>query len=196
MNSRALIDKNTLSDWVGTNRRDESSLLNKYLQTGDLAYLLSLYKPYMHLVYGLAFKYTQDPKQSQEVVYCIFKRLIKEVKLREIRLFSAWLYKTSLQFCKQWRQRGRSEADKIIALGGVGQAPITYYDEDDAIFEEEISNMEDEVKDLQEQRQQCVELFFEQQKCFEEISNITGWKISQIKRHLKNVKRRANIYQE
>ena len=196
MNSRSLIDKYTLSDWVGANRWDESSLLNKYLQTGDLAFLLRLYKPYMHLVYGLAFNFVQDQKQSQEIVYCIFKKLIKEVKHQEIRLFSAWLYNLSLQFCKQWRQRGRSDIDKIVALGGKGQAPITYYDDDDAVFDQEISNMENEVKQLQAQQEKCVELFFEQQMCFEEISEITGWEVSQIKRHLKNVKRRANIYQE
>ena len=196
MNSRVLMDKNTLSDWVNANRWDESSLLNKYLQTGDLAFLLELYKPYMHLVYGLAFKFVQDPKQSQEIVYCIFKKLIKEVKQQEIRLFSSWLYNLSLQFCKQWRQRGRSDIDQIIALGGKGQSPITYYDDDDSEFEQEISKMENEVKNQQDQQEKCAELFFEQQKCFKEISDITGWEISQIKRHLKNVKRRANIYQE
>ncbi len=196
MNSRVRIDKHILSDWVGANRWDESSLLQKYLQTGDLGFLLTLYRPYMHLVYGLANKFVQNPAQSQEIVYCLFKKLIKEVKQQEIRMFSAWLYNISLQFCKQWRSRGQIDAEQLVALGGTSQTPITYYDDDDDQFEAEISNMEDEVKHLKAQQQKCSELFFKQQKCFQEIADITGWEISQIKRHLQNVKRRANIYQE
>ena len=196
MSSGVAIDKNALLEWVGTSRLNEASLLHKYLQSGNLSYLLALYRPYMHLVYGLAYKFVQDPKQSQEIVYCIFKKLVKEVKQGEIRLFSAWLYNLSLHFCKQWRQRGRSDADQIVALGGSNQTPITFYNKDDNEFAEEINNMENEVKDLKQQQAECAELFFKQQKCFQEIADITGWEISQIKRHLRNAKKRTNIYQD
>lgn len=196
MNSRVRIDKQLLSEWVGISRSDESSLLKKYLQTKKLSYLLDLYRPYMHLVYGLAFKFVQDSKQSQEIVYCVFKKLIKDVNKQEIRVFGAWLYNLSLEFSKQWRTRGRSDVDQIVALGGSSQTPISFYDEEDDVFEDEISSMENEVKQLKIQQDKCAELFFNQQKCFQEIADITGWEIAQIRRHVKNAKRKANIYQE
>lgn len=195
MNSRIGLDK-TLLDWVGASQLNELSLLQKYLNSGDLRNLLALYKPYMHLVYGLAFKYVQDPKQSQEIVYCLFKKLIKEVRHQEIRLFSAWLYLVCLNFCKQWRERGRYEADQISATSSSGQTPITFYEDGDQDFEEEINSVENEVKKLKEQQEECARLFFDQQKCFQEIAVITGWKISEIRRHLRNVKKRTNIYQD
>jgi len=196
MNPRISLDKNSLLDWVGASQSNDSSLLQKYLQSGDLGYLLALYRPYMHLVYGLAYKFVQDSKQSQEIVYCMFKKLINEVKQKDIRLFSAWLYIVSLNFCRQWRQTGRSEVDQIVALGGSGQTPITFFNKDDQEFEDEITTVENEVKKLKEQQDECARLFFNEQKCFQEIVEITGWEISQIKRHLRNVKKRTNIYQD
>jgi RNA polymerase sigma-70 factor (ECF subfamily) len=196
MNSRVWIDKRSLSKWVGISHRDESSLLQKYIQTNDLRYLLELYQPYMHLVYGLAYTFVQDSKQSQEIVYCIFKKLIKEVRHQEIRVFSSWLYNVTRQFCKQWRSRGRSEVDEIVALGGTTQTPITFYDDDDNAFEKEIISMEEEIENLKNQQDRCADLFFNQQKCFHEIAAITGWDLAVIKRHIRNAKKRANIYQE
>ena len=197
MNSRVRIDKQSLSKWVGVNRRDESSLLLKYLKTNDLSYLLELYRPYMHLVYGLAFKYVKDPKQSQEIVYCIFKKLIKDIKRQEVRVFGNWLYNLSLDFCKQWRDRGRTESDQIVALGGSTQTPVEFYDDkDDDSFEEEISSMEDEVMRIKSQQEKCSQLFFKEQRCFQEIADITGWEVSEIKYHVKNAKRKTNIYQD
>lgn len=196
MNSRVLIDRELLSKWVGKSRRDESSLLKKYLQTRNLSYLLDLYRPYMHLVYGLSFKFVQDSKQSQEIVYCIFKKLIKEITKQEVRVFSTWLYNLSLEFVKNWRARGRSEVDRIVALGGSSQTPISFYDEDDDVFEDEISSMEKEIEELKIHQEKCAELFFNQQKSFREIAEITGLEISQVRGHVKNAKRRANIYQE
>lgn len=196
MNSRVRIDKQAWLEWVGASDKDELSLIKKYLKTTDLAYLLDLYRPYMHLVYGLANNFTGNPKQSQEIVYCIFKKLIKEVQQQEIRAFSGWLYHLSRRFCQQWLQRGRSEDDQIVAMGGSIQTPVTFYYEDDQDLEQEISHMEDEVKNTREQQERCSELFFNKQKCFQEIAYLTGLEISQIKRHLRNSKRRANIYQE
>ncbi len=195
MNSRDWIDKQALSKWVGGSRRDESSILQKY-QTGDLAYLLDLYRPYMHLVYGLAFKFFREPKQSQEIVYCIFKKLINDIKRQEIRVFGSWLYTMSQDYCKRWQSRGRSDVDQLVALGETSSAPITFYNEDDEAFEKEISTMEDEIVNLKKEQEKCLELFFTEQKCFQEIADITGWDVSLIKRHLRNAKRRVNIYQE
>jgi hypothetical protein len=142
MNSRLRIDKQLLPEWVGLSRRDESTLLKKYLQTKKISYLLDLYRPYMHLVYGIAFKFVQDSKQSQEIVYCIFKKLIKDVNNQEIRVFGAWLYNLSLEFSKQWSIRDRSDVDQIVALGGNSQTPISFYDEEDDACEDEINSME------------------------------------------------------
>ena len=196
MSSNTWMNKRSLSNWAGVGRRDESSLLQNYLQTKDLTYLLKLYKPYMHLVYGVAYKYVGDPKQSQEIVYCIFKKLIKDVSIQEIRVFSSWLYKLTSEFCKQWRARGRTEADEIVALGGASQTPITFYDDEDGTFEDEITSMEQEIELLKGQQEQCVMLFFDQQKCFHEIADITGLDVPLIKRHIRNAKQRANIYKD
>jgi len=196
MNSRVWIDKKLLSKWVNVSQGDELALLNNYLKTKNLSYLLNLYRPYMHLVYGVAYKFIQDPRQSQEIVYCIFKKLIKEVNEQEIRVFSTWLYNLTLDFCKQWRNRGQSEVDQIVALGGSTHSPIAFYEQEDDVFENEISNLEEEAKNLQIQQEKCADLFFNQQKCFREIADLTGWEVSQIKQHVRNAKRKANIYQE
>ncbi len=190
------MDKKLLTDWVGIKNRDESALLHKYLKTKDIALLLRVYEPYMYLVYGLAYKLIQEPKQSQEIVYAIFKQLIKDVPEQEIRVFSTWLYQYTREFCFHWRSKARSRSDEIIALGGDQRTPITFYEKDDQSFEEEISKLENEIINLKNEQQRCHELFFKDQKCFQEIADITGWDVQLIKRHIRNAKKSINVYQD
>lgn len=190
------MDVQLLPEWVGINRRDESSLLQKYQRTKDLSYLLELYDPYMHLVYGLAYKIVKDASQSQEIVYIIFKKLIKEAPQQEIRIFSSWLYTLSRDYCLTWRSRARGSLDQYVALGSTTRTPITFYEKDDESFEAEINQLEKEINNLKNEQQRCLDLFFKEQKCFQEIADITGWDVQLIKRHIRNAKRSINIYQE
>ena len=54
----------------------------------------------------------------------------------------------------------------------------------------------DEIINLKQEQEKCLQLFFNEQKCFQEIAEITGWDIALIKRHVRNAKRRVNIYQD
>ncbi len=190
------MDIQLLPEWVGIKRRDESSLLQKYRHSKDLTYLLELYEPYMYLVYGLAYKIVKEPNQSQEIVYSIFKKLIKEVPKQEIRVFSSWLYALTRDFCFTWRSRTRAKKDEFVALGSDTRTPITFYDKDDESFEEEIGQLENEIRNLKSEQERCLNLFFKEQKCFQEIAEITGWDILLIKRHIRNAKKSINVYQE
>ncbi|GEM_PF-5182604 len=185
-----------LPEWVGIARRDETWLLKKYRQTKDISYLLQIYEPYMHLVYGLAYKLIKEPQQSQEVVYTLFKKLINEVHKQEIRVFSTWLYALARDYCFEWRAKARPRKDEIVALGSENRTPIVYYDQDDNTFEQEINQLENEIKNLKSEQQACLDLFFKEQKCFQEIAEITGWDIQLIKRHVRNAQRSINVYQE
>lgn len=185
-----------LPEWVGIKRRDESTLLQKYLDTKDISFLLQVYEPYMYLVYGLAYKIVREPQQSQEIVYSIFKKLIKDVPQQDIRVFGSWLYQVTRDYCFDWRTRARAHPGEIVALGGATRTPITFYEKDDQSFEEEISKLENEIKNLKNEQQQCLDLFFKEQKCFQEIAEITGWDVVLIKRHIRNAKKSINVYQE
>lgn len=190
------MNKQLLPEWIGIKRRDESSLLQKFIDTKDISYLLEVYQPYMYLVYGLAYKIIKKPQQSQDIVYSIFKELINKVPKQDIRVFNSWLYTMTREYCLQWRANASSQQEEIIALGGEARTHVTFYETEDSSFEEEINKLEIEIKNLKNEQRRCLDLFLKEQKCFQEIAEITGWDIQLIKRHIRNAKRSINIYQD
>lgn len=176
--------------------KDEQKLIKKYLATKKLSYLVDLYKPYIHLVYGIALRYVADDHQAQIITIKIFKKLARDLPQQEIRIFQSWLYIVTKNYCENWMMSRNNQAELVesVEVEDEKQFDFTLYGKDDRSFEAEISNMENEILNTKKEQEKCMDLFFKEQKCFQEIADITGYRLSNIKRHIKNAKKNINIY--
>jgi len=56
--------------------------------------------------------------------------------------------------------------------------------------------LEEAIKTLNEEQRICIELFFLKEKCYNEITDLTGFDFKQVKSFIQNGKRNLRIYME
>lgn len=171
--------------------RDEKHLINEYKRTGNLQVLGKLYEPYMPLLYGVCFRYFNDKEQSEDAVMIIFESLIEKLKVFEVTHFKSWLYTLTKNHC-------------LMELRRANKTTLTELDENiiddsgkfDAITEKKLQVMESCLETLSIEQQTCIRLFYLEQKCYQEIAELTGYNMNKVKSYLQNGKRNLKICME
>ncbi len=63
-----------------------------------------------------------------------------------------------------------------------------YHDNEDN-KEEKLTELENAIKNLNDEQRTCVELFYIQEKCYADVVDITGYSMKQVKSYIQNGKR-------
>lgn len=172
----------------------DEELIVKFRKTQNKQCLSILFDRYSHLVYGLSLTYFKDPTRSKDVVLEIFEKLMDKIGDSEIRKFKAWLFTVSKNHClnqlekdqvklrneKEYHLNERSDLYEL----GVG---------DDAVKEERLKALLKAIDALKPEQKRCVELFYLKQKPYQEVADITGYSMLQVKSYLQNGKRNLKI---
>lgn len=173
----------------------DEELLRLYSVSGNLDVLAALYGRYMHLVFGVAFKFLQDREEARDAVMQIFENLITELPRHRVRAFQSWLYVLTRNHCLMILRSKKQEGKKLEGLkiehdfmeSGEDVHPI---DRDDPSSEEALRECLEQLKDEQKQ---CIELFYYQQQSYREISEALKLEEKKVKSHLQNGKRNLKI---
>lgn len=174
---------------------NEKELVQQYKITGNLDILGRLYAPYMALLYGVCYKYLQDEDQSNDAVMQIFEELIDKLKVHEIDNFKGWLYVFAKNYClMQLRKRKRHVQVDIEENMFESESKL----QDNAFKWEErdFEQLEACIQMLNNEQQQCVKLFYLEQKCYKDIAEITGYDLNKVKSAIQNGKRNLRICME
>ncbi|WP_207533557.1 RNA polymerase sigma factor [Desertivirga arenae] len=173
----------------------EADLLAHYKNSGDLEVLGRLYERYMPLLYGLCLKYFKDEELSKDAVMQIFEQLIKKLKVHEVSNFKSWLYTLARNYClMELRVTGKHE---FVNLDDAGlETPYFQSAEGDDLTEMQLKQMGRCLEKLPTEQKVCVELFYLQQKCYKEVTDITGFDANKVKSYIQNGKRNLKICME
>ena len=166
-----------------------------YQQNGDLQVLASLYQRYMELVYGVCLKYLQDNEPAKDAVMQVFEELVQKLKKHEVDNFKSWLYTLAKNYClMQLRSQKNKKTvsispelmqnDEELHLNGALQK------------EAEFKKLERCLQTLSAEQQQTVELFYLQQKCYNEIVEKTGLDWKKVRSLIQNGRRNLKICME
>lgn len=177
---------------------EEYRLISTYKSTGDLKILGELYKPYMHLVYGVAFKYLKDRETSKDTVMQIFEKLIVALKSHQVDNFKSWLYVITKNHClmqlrsKEYKIKQRHKDISEINM----ESNFVLHHEDDGIDEENITALENCIEELQNEQKACIRLFYFEKKSYREIGQLTRQDLKKVKSYIQNGKRNLKICME
>ena len=170
---------------------DDARLLHLYATTGNLEYLGDLYDRYTHLVYGVCLKYLQDEEASKDAVMQVFEKLTVSLRNVEVQNFKSWLYTVVKNHClMQLRRQKRYHHTDLLALEGVADEATEEVEEDRWLL------IERGIETLSSEQQQCVRLFYLEQKSYQEVASLTGYELKKVKSHLQNGKRNLKIFVE
>lgn len=180
---------------ISTGENDDAGLIALYKQTGDMQVLATLYQRYMDLVYGVCLKYFKEEERSKDAVMNIFEELSLKLKSHEISNFKSWLHSVTRNYCLMQLRTPKNlkitefnadymQSEEIVHLNGVFER------------EEKLQLLAKCLQTLTPEQQQTVNLFYLEQKCYNEIVSITGYDWNKVRSFIQNGKRNLKICME
>lgn len=173
----------------------DAELVQQYRATVDLNILGILYQRYMELVYGICLKYYKDSETAKDGVISIYEELITKLKQHEVSNFKSWLYTLSRNHCLMQlrKEKGKStfeipeefmQSEEMLHLESVTEK------------EEQLTQLEQCMEQLGPEQKKCVQLFYLENKCYNEISKITRLDWNNVRSYIQNGRRNLKLCME
>jgi RNA polymerase sigma factor (sigma-70 family) len=123
----------------------------------------------------------------------IFLKVIQELQKYKVDYFKSWLYMVAKNYClmKLRDRQGKitMEINDRLSIKAREETDRDKLLQNDHTLE----LMEEALKELNAEQQQCVTLFYLQKKSYQEISDATGYNLLQVKSYIQNGKRNLKI---
>lgn len=141
-------------------------------------------------------KYLKDEDDSKDASSQIFEKLLTDLKKHEITFFKAWLHTVVKNHCFMQLRAKPKEISKMPSF--VMETDEGLHQEAAGVEEKlqeelKLQKMEEALTHLDPHQQQCIQLFYLEQKCYQEVAAITGFTMNQVKSYLQNGKRNLKI---
>lgn len=171
---------------------NEQGLLTDYRKTGNIELLGKLYEQYMPLVFGLCLKYLKDEEKSKDAVMQLFEDLVKKLRVHEVSNFKSWLYTVARNYCLM-EIRASSKHDIVSIDDNFMETGALMHLNTEELPEERLKVMEKCIDSLPSGQREVINLFYLEQKCYKEVSEITGFDLNKVKSYIQNGKRNLKI---
>ncbi len=174
-----------------TSPETDMELVEKFKNSHDSRYLGELYQRYLHLVYGICLKYLKNSDDSKDAVMEVFEKLLVELKRHEITYFKGWLHELVRNHCLV-RLRKNVVQNKHEAK--FLHESFMENDDNEHLDVEiqqamKMNSLQDALKTLGVEQRSCIELFYYQNKSYQEIAEQTGFSLAQVKSYIQNGRR-------
>jgi len=171
----------------------DTELLHKFRETEDGKLLAVLYQRYAHLLMGVGLKYLQNEDDAKDALMEVYERLADKVLKFEIRDFSSWIYQVMRNHCLMHlrKQKNKDKAEKIWDDDMENETFMHPMDNDTKVdLTEQLLHI---IETLPIEQQTCIRYFYLEQKSYQEIAQLTGFAVKQVKSYLQNGKRNLQI---
>ena len=165
-------------------------LISGYKKTGNKKTIEVLFERYSHLVFGVCMKYLKDEEESRDAVLVIFENLMEDLKKFEIKNFSSWIHAVSRNHCLMHLRKQKSlfkqhneYENEIIGLQHIND------EDENSQLDNMLDNLRSAIQDLNEEQRACIELFYLHGKCYNDVADLTGFTLNQVKSYIQNGKR-------
>lgn len=179
------------------NTLDDLQLIAMYKQTGDNNCVGILFQRYTHLIFGVCMKYLKNEDDSQDASMQLFEKLLTDLKKHEVQQFKAWLHMVCKNYCLMQLRSGKTRLkhDKEIArdFGSFMENEHSLHLKFENTKELQLTYMEECMKGLNNEQRLCVELFYLQEKSYNEVAAMTNFSMNNVKSYIQNGKRNLKI---
>jgi RNA polymerase sigma factor (sigma-70 family) len=171
----------------------DQELLDHFYLDKNNEWLGLLLQRYTLLLLGVCMKYLKDEDQAKDSVQQIFLKAITELHKYKVDYFKSWIYMVTRNHCLMTlRDRhGKMQApltEKMILTQSDEHIKKNYLEK-----EQLLERMTSALLQLNGEQKQCVTLFYLEKKSYQEIAEITGFTLMQVKSHIQNGKRNLKI---
>jgi len=173
----------------------DEALLNEFKKGNDQQTLAQLYLRYTDLVYGVCMKYLKDAEAAKDAVMNIYQELLTKLQTHAVENFKSWLYVVAKNHCLMQLRKDK----KMIT---VEFTPAVMQSEDfshlDNVLdkENELKKLEYCIEHLPDEQKQSIQLFYLDNKCYNEIVEQTGYEWNKVRSLIQNGRRNLKICME
>jgi RNA polymerase sigma factor (sigma-70 family) len=166
----------------------DDELVAAYRATGDQQVLAVLYLRYTDLVYGTAIKYLKDAETARDTVMNIYQELVTKLPHHTVDNFKSWLYVVVKNHCLMLLRKGKKTSTVEFQPNFMQSEDFSHLDT--ALEKEkELQKLENCIEGLQREQQEIIRLFYLQEKCYNEIVDLTGFDWNKVRSLVQNGRR-------
>ncbi|MCX6210351.1 MAG: sigma-70 family RNA polymerase sigma factor [Bacteroidetes bacterium] len=171
----------------------DDELLEDFQQNENQQALASLYLRYSDLVYGVCLKYLKNAELSKDAVMDIYQEVSKKLQSHNVENFKSWLYVLSKNFClMQLRKDKKSTIIEFDSNAFMQSEDFSHLDI--ALQKErEFKKLETCLQHLNSEQHTVIEMFYLQQKCYNQIVEETKMDWNKIRSLVQNGRRNLKI---
>jgi len=171
----------------------DQELLEKFYADHNNEWLGILLERYTLLLLGVCMKYLKNEDDAKDSVQQVFLKVIQELHKYKVEYFKSWVYMVAKNHClmKLRDKQGKiaTELNEKLLL-----TPEEETDRQALVLNDQtLEVMEEALKELNPEQKQCVTLFYLQKKSYQEINELTGFSMLQVKSYIQNGKRNLKI---
>ena len=168
---------------------EDKELLDKFYRDGNNQWLGILLQRYTMLLLGVCMKYIKNEEEAKDCVQQIFLKALTELQKYKVDYFKSWLYMVAKNYClmKIRDRHGKIPVELTDKMNPQEQEMDHKYE----LVEKDktLTLIEQSLHELNEEQKQCVTLFYLQKKSYQQVAEITGYNMLQVKSFIQNGKR-------
>lgn len=173
----------------------DEELLNAFKETADQEMLAQLYLRYTDLVYGVCTKYFKNAEISKDAVMNIYQELLTKLQTNEVQNFKGWLYVVVKNYCLMQLRKEKKNIAVEFTSAVMQSEDFTHLD-DVLEKENELKKLEFCIEHLPVEQKQSIQLFYLENKCYNEIVETTGYDWNKVRSLIQNGRRNLKICME
>jgi len=182
---------------VNTNANDEE-LVVLYKSTNNTRILGELFKRHSLMCFAVCNKYLKDESAAEDAAMSIFEKLFTDLHKHEIANFKSWLHTVCRNHClmqlrKQTPIVRINDNSEENSESFVNLDRFLHQEDNQQEKEEKLLMLEQAIMQLKDKQKECIELFYLQQKSYDEIATLTGYSPNEVKSYIQNGKRNLKI---
>jgi RNA polymerase sigma-70 factor (ECF subfamily) len=175
-------------------RMTDLELIAEYQRSDNNRTVGILFERYSHLVFGVCLKYLKNQPEAQDSVIQIFEKLLIDLKTNEISNFKSWLHTVSRNHCLMFIRKHKKQWSKEQDM----ETAEHFLESEDKMPEVQakelqLTELEQAIQQLKPDQRAVIELFYIKEKCYNEVAQITGFTLKQVKSYVQNGKRNLKI---
>lgn len=150
---------------------------------------------YSDLLYGVGLKYLKDPEAAKDVVMDIFEELVQKLKHHQVDNFKGWLHTVAKNHCLM-KLRSDKKMKVVDMPAELMQSGQELHLNGTMQQEQHFELMEKCMESLPDFQRTTIDLFYLQNKCYKEITELTGKDWNTIRSNIQNGRRNLKLCME
>ncbi len=176
-------------------QQTDEDLLLEFKRSGDQNALAELYLRYSDLLYGVCLKYLEDAEDAKDAVMNIYQELLRKVPQHEIQHFKSWVYVLAKNYCLMQLRSAKKNITVNLEQHTMQSDDFSHLD---SVIEKEeaFKRLEKCIEKLPEEQKSSIQLFYYDNKCYNEIAETTGMDWNKVRSLIQNGRRNLKICME